>query len=1165
MGTGSAYAWGYREPLYVKLINGGYSFDFVGSLTNGSFADPNHEGHYGWRADEILNGRTSDPCAGKLANWLPASQPDIILLHIGTNDISQGDQDANEVNSILNVIDAYEATSGKNITVILALIINRVNYNSATTIYNNDLNTMATGRISNGDNIVIVNMENALNYSTDMFDNTHPNDNGYAKMANVWYNALVYVMTGQRTLNCSSTDGGAVTQPGEGVFQYDDGTVVNLMATADLGYHFVNWTGPVADPNLATTTITMDGAYAVIANFAIDQFAITGSAGANGSISPSGTFNKNYSSSQLFTAAPTMGYEVDKWTVDGNDIQTGGTTYTLNTITATHTIAVSFKIMTYTVTASADANGSIDPSGAITKDYGSSQLFTANPVTGHEVDKWVVDGNDVQTGGNTYTLSNITAPHTVAVSFKTLPLPGQASSPSPANAATNFDVNGVLSWTAGSGATSHDVYFGTAASPPFIQNQPGTTYDPTGSLVPGTLYYWRIDERNGSGATTGTVWSFTTSAMVPNVVDIALADANSAIISAGLVVGTITYSYSNTVAAGNVVSQNPSAGTHVPPGSSVNLVVSLGQPQVPNVVGSTQAAATTAITSVDNLTVSSTTAYSNTIAAGFVISQNPVGGTYVNIGSNVEIVVSLGMMPPTTIRSNGTGGGDWNTDTTWVEGFVPRTIDDVIIQGNDVVTLAATGRCAHLTMNAGTKLTITAGGPIPSLSWSLDPASTIEFNTVVPNSWVNPTFGNLIFNTPTYSLPTSITVAGDLSILNNTLRGIGGTSGTNIHNVSGNVIVSGTGRITAVNQSNPTSASCTWNIGGNLTLGSTSNRIQIYESTGPHSGSAVFNINGNLTVGPSSSILFKSTSATTADYPEGIINLKGNFVNNGTVNVNSTQSGASPGLTINFVGTSPQDWSGSGTISISSFSATMNINNPAGVTLSRALDISDRTAVALTNGKLTTTSTNLLRITNGSLIGGRSSSYINGPLGRRIAAGTQSLGFPVGDATKYTPVNLEFVNVSASGTITVNTTQGIHPQIAASGLDSSKTLNRYYTVTNTATFDNVTATFNFDPTDVIGGADPTRYIVKKFDTDTWLTPTRANPLETSIQAMDMTSFGDFAVGQRLYDLDGDGSIGYGDVAIISENWLKTGSDIPGDFDKNNIVNFLDFAEFGLAW
>ena len=145
-------------------------------------------------------------------------------------------------------------------------------------------------------------------------------------------------------------------------------------------------------------------------------FSITGTAGSNGSISPSGTFFKDYGSSQLFTATPNTGYQVDTWSVDSSPVQTGGTTYTLSNITANHTVAVSFKQLTYTVTTSAGANGSVAPPIAVVV-YNGSQLFTATSNTGYTVDKWQVDGGDVQTGGNTYTISNVTATHTVAVTF----------------------------------------------------------------------------------------------------------------------------------------------------------------------------------------------------------------------------------------------------------------------------------------------------------------------------------------------------------------------------------------------------------------------------------------------------------------------------------------------------------------------------------------------------------------------------------------------------------------------------------------------------------------------------------------------------------------------------------------------------------------------------
>ena len=74
------------------------------------------------------------------------------------------------------------------------------------------------------------------------------------------------------SLSISSTEGGSVTEPGEGVFPlYREGRVVDLVATPDSGYRFVEWTGDVgtiADVEDATTTITMHGTYVITANFA---------------------------------------------------------------------------------------------------------------------------------------------------------------------------------------------------------------------------------------------------------------------------------------------------------------------------------------------------------------------------------------------------------------------------------------------------------------------------------------------------------------------------------------------------------------------------------------------------------------------------------------------------------------------------------------------------------------------------------------------------------------------------------------------------------------------------------------------------------------------------------------------------------------------------------
>jgi hypothetical protein len=71
-------------------------------------------------------------------------------------------------------------------------------------------------------------------------------------------------------LTISSASGGSVNTPGEGIFTYDEGTVVPLVATPDDGYQFLSWTGDIthiADPNATSTTITINGDYAILANF----------------------------------------------------------------------------------------------------------------------------------------------------------------------------------------------------------------------------------------------------------------------------------------------------------------------------------------------------------------------------------------------------------------------------------------------------------------------------------------------------------------------------------------------------------------------------------------------------------------------------------------------------------------------------------------------------------------------------------------------------------------------------------------------------------------------------------------------------------------------------------------------------------------------------------
>jgi hypothetical protein len=107
-----------------------------------------------------------------------------------------------------------------------------------------------------------------------------------------------------------------------------------------------------------------------------------------------------------------------------------------------------------------------------------------------------------------YAANNLKS-YTDAVFNALVVAPGVATSPFPANYATNVNATAKLSWSSDPDATSHDVYFGTSNPPESKGNQTDTIFTPA-LLTESTTYYWRIDEKNSAGTTIGPVWRFTT-------------------------------------------------------------------------------------------------------------------------------------------------------------------------------------------------------------------------------------------------------------------------------------------------------------------------------------------------------------------------------------------------------------------------------------------------------------------------------------------------------------------------------------------------------------------------------------------------------------------------------------------------------------------------------
>ena len=167
---------GYRGPLWDTL-SGQISFvDFVGTQHGGSMSDPNEEGHYGWYITQI---------AGIATGVLQTFRPNVVTLHIGTNDLNGGrDVDAAPAR-LASLIDQIVAAA-PDATVLVATLITAENSTTASRIavYNAQIPGIVQQRANAGKHVRVVDMSHIT--TADLKDGLHPNDTGYAKMAAAW-------------------------------------------------------------------------------------------------------------------------------------------------------------------------------------------------------------------------------------------------------------------------------------------------------------------------------------------------------------------------------------------------------------------------------------------------------------------------------------------------------------------------------------------------------------------------------------------------------------------------------------------------------------------------------------------------------------------------------------------------------------------------------------------------------------------------------------------------------------------------------------------------------------------------------------------------------------------------------------------------------------------
>ncbi|PVH86852.1 carbohydrate esterase family 3 protein [Cadophora sp. DSE1049] len=186
LGASIAYGYpstsgnGFRNSVRNKLVWDGNLVNMVGTVKAGSMADNDMEAWGGYLISEV---------AAKAENSIKF-QPNLILLHVGTNDMIHGIDVANAHNRLATLIDRLFATI-PGVTILASTLLPTSVEQARGKIFNANLPAMVKTRQAAGKKILLVDMSSSFFSMADITaDGIHPTDAGYEKMAAVWYQGI---------------------------------------------------------------------------------------------------------------------------------------------------------------------------------------------------------------------------------------------------------------------------------------------------------------------------------------------------------------------------------------------------------------------------------------------------------------------------------------------------------------------------------------------------------------------------------------------------------------------------------------------------------------------------------------------------------------------------------------------------------------------------------------------------------------------------------------------------------------------------------------------------------------------------------------------------------------------------------------------------------------
>ena len=243
------------------------------------------------------------------------------------------------------------------------------------------------------------------------------------------------------SLTLSSSPNSAGTTSGAG--SYAPNELTSISATPNTGYQFINWSGAgITDFNSNSTTVSMVQDRNLTANFALNTYDLSITAGTGGAISGSGTYN--HGTNPTISATPNTGYHFIGWNGTGiNDINSNSTTVSM---VQDRNLTANFSLNSYTLSINAGTGGSISGSGKY--NHGTNPTISATPNTGYQFTTWTGEGVANQ-NSNPTTVSMIKDQNLTALfSLRTFNLTLQSSEGGSVSGGGNFNFGSTVDYSA---------------------------------------------------------------------------------------------------------------------------------------------------------------------------------------------------------------------------------------------------------------------------------------------------------------------------------------------------------------------------------------------------------------------------------------------------------------------------------------------------------------------------------------------------------------------------------------------------------------------------------------------------------------------------------------------------------------------------------------------